>query len=115
MGLIDSKGTGKDFQACKDFVLKYYETTYPEKQLEAIDNALYSNNCYEYIKYAKKNLISDNRDLKLLEEFFKAYTKGYILSNSVTLKSVLPYYAKKIFEYSNKLTLLQKNEKLYQL
>ena len=114
IGLIDSKGNGKDFQNCKDFVLRYYEFTYPEKQLDAVDNALFSEKCYEYIEYASKNLISDKKDLKILKEFCKAYLEGYNLGNQVTLKSILPYYAKKINEYSFKLSSKNK-EKLYQI
>ena len=103
IGLIDSKGTGKDFQNCKDFVLRYYEQTYPKKQLSQIDEALFSNKCYEYIEYASKNLVTDNRDLEIIKAFSKAYLKGYNLEKNVTLRFALPYYFKKINEYSNKL------------
>ena len=97
VGLIDGKVNNNELENCKKYILKYYESTYPERQLEAIDSALYSKDCYEYIKYAEKHLIIDKIDLELLKEFSLAYIKGYNLSREVTLKSVLSYYTKKIY------------------
>lgn len=102
IGLIDSKGKGDAFQDCKNFVLRYYEITYPEKQLREVDDALYSDDCYEYINYAYKNLIHDKTDLKILENFAKAYIKGYNLSRNISLKPVLHYYVSKIYKYNDK-------------
>lgn len=115
VGLIDGKVNNNELENCKKYILKYYESTYPERQLEAIDSALYSKHCYEYIKYAEKHLIIDKIDLELLKEFSLAYIKGYNLSREVTLKSVLSYYTKKIIDYSTKLDNLKEDEKLYQL
>lgn len=115
VGLIDGKVNNNELENCKKYILKYYESTYPERQLEAIDSALYSKDCYEYIKYAEKHLIIDKIDLELLKEFSLAYIKGYNLSREVTLKSVLSYYTKKIIDYSTKLDNLKEDEKLYQL
>ena len=85
VGLIDGKVNNNELENCKKYILKYYESTYPERQLEAIDSALYSKDCYEYIKYAEKHLIIDKIDLELLKEFSLAYIKGYNLSREVTL------------------------------
>ena len=114
IGLIDSKGQGKELQDCKDFILKYYEATYPEKQLEVIDEIIYSKDCCEYIKYASNNLVFNNVDVEILKEFSSAYIKGYNLGNKVSLKATLPYYAKKMQEYTNYVELKEK-EKLYKL
>ena len=76
IGLIDSKGTGKEFQDCKDLVLKYYETTYPEKQLEIIDKALYSKDCFQYINYGLNNLKKNNIYLKIKKKIFKQTSKN---------------------------------------
>ena len=114
IGIIDSKGTGKEFQDCKDLVLRYYESTYPEKQLDIIDEALYSKHCFQYINYGLEHLITDKVDLNLLKEFSKSYLKGYNLGNKVSLKIVLPYYVKKMYQYKNKLNK-KEQEKLYML
>ena len=103
IGLIDSKGTGKEFQDCKDLVLKYYETTYPEKQLEIIDKALYSKDCFQYINYGLDILLTDIVDLKLLNEFSKSYLMGYNLGKYVSLKNILPYYVENIYQYIDKI------------
>ena len=107
IGIIEAKGLDKDFQNCKDFILKYYETTYPEKQLKEVDDALYSKMCYQYVKYALQNLVCDEIDSNILKEFLNAYLKGYKLASDISLKSVLPYYSKKMNEYNHK---LQTNE-----
>lgn len=115
IGLIDGKGKSKELDDCKKLVLNYYEFSYPEKQLDCIDTALYSKDCYEYINFAVENLITDNRDLEIIKEFSAAYLKGYNLSKDVSLRSSLPYYVKKSLEYSYKLDDLNKGKKLYQL
>ena len=103
MGILEAKDKNKHtheaLQDCKDFILRYYEETYPEKQLEAIDEALFSEDCYEYIVYASKNMIKDNRDKEILTQFGKAYLKGYNIADEVKLQSILPYYFNKIDKY----------------
>ena len=101
IGLIDGKGNSEELKNCKDFVLRYYEQTYPEKQLESIDNALFSKKCSEYLDYATANLTTDKRDLEILKSFIKAYSLGKKVSKDVSLRSVLPYYSKKIYKYED--------------
>lgn len=110
IGLIDSKGTGKEFQDCKDLVLKYYEITYPEKQLKIIDEALYSKDCFQYINYGLDNLLTDSFDLKLLNEFSKSYLKGYNLGKDVSLKNILPYYVENMYQYIDRINKKEQKE-----
>ena len=103
IGLIEAKEKYKNFQNCKNFVQRYYEQTYPKKQLREVDEALYSKNCYEYLNYSLKKLVIDKRDLEILKEFIISYSLGKDISKYVSLKSILPYFAKNMNIYINKL------------